>query len=94
MLVIDAKVIGYEYFMDDLEPYEAHLLNETLPWAIHQSMEQTRLLGYIFASPYMKHRKDITAWMPLYTDENEPVERLEGTELEEARRRIQAAFKI
>lgn len=94
MLVIDAKVIGYEYFMDDLEPYEAHLLHETLPWAIHQSMEQTRLLGYIFAAPYMKRRKDITKWMPLYTDEKEPVERLEGTELEEARRRIQAAFKI
>ena len=42
----------------------------------------------------MKNRKDITAWMPLYTDVNEPVERLEGTDLEEARRRIQAAFKI
>lgn len=94
MLVIDAKVIGYEYFMDDLEPYEVHLLHETLPWAIHQSMEQTRLLGYIFAAPYMKHRKDITKWMPLYTDEKEPVERLEGTELEEARKRILAAYKI
>lgn len=94
MLVIDAKVIGYEYFMDDLEPYEVHLLHETLPWAIHQSMEQTRLLGYIFAAPYMKHRKDITKWMPLYTDEKEPVERLEGTELEEARKKILAAYKI
>ena len=94
MLVIDAKVIGYEYFMDYMEPYEVQLLHETLPWAIHQSMEQTRLLAYIFASPYMKYKKDITAWMPLQTDVKETVERLEGTELEEARRRIQAAFKI
>lgn len=94
MLVIDAKVIGYEYFMDILEPYEIQLLHEMLPWAVHQIMEQTRLLAYTFASPYMKHKKDITAWMPLQTDVKEPIERLEGTELEEARRRIQAAFKI
>ena len=94
MLVLEAKVIGYEYFMDELQPYESQLLIEMLPWATKQQMEQTRMLMYSFTAPYMKNKKKITDFFPLPTDKTEPIERLEGAELDEARKRVQQAFNI
>lgn len=94
MLVIDYKVIEYEYFMDECQEYEIQLLSEMIPWSTHQEMEQTRMIMYTVCSPYMKHKKKITEFFPLYTDKIDKEEALKGEELEEARRRIQAAFKI
>ena len=94
MLVIDYKVIGYEYFMDECQEYEIQLLSEMLPWSTHQEMEQTRMLMYSICAPYMKHKKKLTEFFPLETDKRDPIERLEGEELNEARNRIKQAFHI
>lgn len=94
MLVIDVKVIDYKYFMDELQPYELQLFIDMLPWATHIQMEQTRMIMYSIAAPYMKQKKNIKDFLPLPTDHNDTIERLEGDELKEARLRVQQAFKI
>lgn len=83
-----------QYFLDEIQEYEIQLLTEMVPWAHKQSMEETRMLMYMFYSHYVKHKKKITEFFPLPTDVNEPVERLEGEELEDVRNIIKQAFKI
>lgn len=68
------------------------MLNGMIPWASKQSMEETRLLMYTFCSPYMKQKKKITDWLPLYTDHKETVECLEGEELDNVRNIITNIF--
>lgn len=94
MLVIDYKVIGYEYFMDECQEYEIQLLSEMLPWSTHQEMEQTRMIMYSVCAPYMKNKKKIAEFFPLVTDKLDKAEPLKGEELKDVRNMIQQAFKI
>lgn len=95
MLVIENKVIDYKYFMDEIEEYEIQLLSDMIPWSYKQSMEETRLLMYSITAPYMKHKKKITDFMPLYTDkEYKEQQKLEGGDLNATRAMIQKAFNI
>lgn len=81
--------------MDEIQDYEIQLLSEMIPWSYKQSMEQTRMIMYSVTAPYMKHKKKITDFLPLYTD-NEARERqkLEGDDLDATRKMIQKAFNI
>lgn len=97
MLVVDAKIIDYKYFMDECQEYEIQLLTEMLPWANRQSMEETRMLMYSVSAPYMKHKKKLTEFLPLSTDKDyydQVAEKLEGEELKNARDAIRQAFNI
>lgn len=97
MLVVDAKIIDYKYFMDECQEYEIQLLTEMLPWANRQSMEETRMLMYSVSAPYMKHKKKLTEFLPLSTDKDyydQEEARLEGEELKAAREKVKAAFNI
>lgn len=79
--------------MDYAEEYEIQLLADMVQWSTHQSMEQTRMLMYSMAAPYMKQKKKLHEFMPLITDsEVEEQKPLEGDELKTAREMIKAAF--
>ena len=88
-------MIDYKYFMDELQEYEVQLLCEIIPWGSKISMEQTRMLMYSITAPYMKHKKKLTEFFPLYTDEERTKgEKLEGDNLNVAREMVQKAFNF
>lgn len=93
LLVVDYKLIGYEYFMDSMQEYELLDLQEMIPYAYRQSLEQTRLMMWSCLTPYLKN-KNTTAkdLLPLVTDENYKYEVLEDDELDNARNKIRQAF--
>lgn len=70
-MVIEYKIVTYEYFLDRMQPYEIQPLIDMLPWANKQSLEQTRLLLWGSLSPYLKHKKTAEQMMPLKTDKIE-----------------------
>ena len=80
--------------MDELEPYEAQLLCDNIPWAIHQNMENVRTLAYFIAAPYTKHKKKITEFWPLVTDDMFKADPLKGEALKNAQDMIKQAFNI
>ena len=97
MLVVDAKVIDYKYFMDECQEYEIQLLCEMLPWANRQSMEETRMIMYSVSLPYMNHKKKLTEFISLSTDKDyydQEYTKLEGEDLRNARQMVQSAFNI
>jgi len=67
-LVIENKLVDYDYFMDGLQEYEVYLLIDYLPWAAKTSYEQTRLLLWGVLGPYMKVKKSPEQILPLATD--------------------------
>ena len=90
-LVVDAKIVDYQYFMDELQDWEIRLLTKMQPWSFRQSMEETRLK--LFMTTHHK-KKSLRAFLPLATDVEEPLERLEGDELNDTRNRIRSAFNM
>lgn len=55
-------MISYEYFMDQLKPYELTLLLDSIGYAYRDSWEQTRLIMYSITQPNSKRKikpKDI-----------------------------------
>ena len=79
--------------MDEIEEYEVQLLADMVKWSTHQSMEQTRMLMYSISAPYMKHKKKLTEFLPLSTDEEiEKAKPLEGDDLKAARDIAMTAF--
>lgn len=73
MLVVEHKVISYDYFMDRLQEYEVHLLIDYLPWCNKVDWEQTRMILWGVLSPYLKQKKTPDKILPLPTD-NEKIE--------------------
>lgn len=67
-LVIENKIISYEYFMFQLQDFEIQDLIKYLPFAAKTSYEQTRLLLWGVLSPYMKVKKKASEILPLATD--------------------------
>ena len=79
--------------MDNIQEYEVIMLQEMLPFANRQALEQTRLLMWSSLTPYLKNKsttaKDL---LPLLTDEDVNTE-LNEDELNDARSRISQVFK-
>lgn len=69
LLVVEHKIVDYQYFMDDMEIYEVFSLLELIPWANKISYDQMRYNVWASLKPYLKNQ-DITPerLIPLYTD--------------------------
>lgn len=78
--------------MDELKLHEIQLLQDMAPWASKDLWDTTRWILYATCPP--KHTKKIEDFFPLYTDNDtgKPLERLEGEELNDVRKRIIQAF--
>lgn len=78
--------------MDDMQLHEVRLLQDMAPWANKDLWETARWLMAKIDPP--KHPKNIKDYFPLITDKDigEPIEKLEGEQLNEVRRRIIQAF--
>lgn len=94
-LVIENKIISYEYFLFQLQEFEIPSLIKNMHWASNNSWKQARFMAYISASPYVKNMPDIDKWYPLPTDKDGvKYERLNDTQANKAREMIRSAFKI
>lgn len=96
-LVIESKLIDYQYFMDHIQYYEIFLLSDLLPWASKQQLEQTRILLWGSISPYLKKHKSAEEIMPLYTDKDydiEKEEKLPDEEINKIREIIKQQWQI
>ena len=96
-LVIESKLIDYQYFMDHIQYYEIFLLSDLLPWANKQQLEQTRILLWGSISPYLKKHKSAEEIMPLYTDKDydiEKEEKLPDEEINKIREIIKQQWQI
>ncbi len=58
MLVVEYRLVSYEYFLDYLQPYELPALLEAIPYADRPQWEQTRLK--IFSTASMFSKKELT----------------------------------
>jgi hypothetical protein len=68
-LVIQYKVIDYNYFMDELQDYELTYLLENCKFSYKDEWEQARYLMYYAVAPYSKKKYDsIADFFPLATD--------------------------
>ena len=69
-LVIQNKVVTYEYFMDSMDAYELYTLIKEMHYSRKDDWEMTRKIVYATISPWLKDKnkteKDI---LPLITDE-------------------------
>ena len=82
-MVVEYKIVTYEYFLDKMQQYEIQPLIDMLPWTNKQSLEQTRILLWGSLSPYLKHKKTAEQMMPLRTDNNIEIEEHESISLDE-----------
>lgn len=69
LLVIQYKVIDYQYFMDELQKYELMSLLENCKFSYKDEWEQTRYLMFCALAPYSKEKYDsMTDFFHLRTD--------------------------
>lgn len=69
LLVIQNKVIDYQYFMDELQDYELTDLLANYQFSYKDEWEQTRYLMYCTLAPYSKEKYDsMTDFFRLPTD--------------------------
>lgn len=61
LLVIQYKVIDYQYFMDELQDYELTYLLENYQFSYKDEWEQTRYLMHCAIAPYSKEKYDSMA---------------------------------
>jgi len=88
IIVVENKIISYEYFMDSLQQYEIQSLVDMIPWANKQSLEQTRLLLWGSISPYLKKHKTAEQLMPLMTDNADIEEPIDEIKVDNIREKI------
>ena len=97
-IVVESKLIDYQYFMDQLQLYELYLLMDLIPWANKQQLEQTRILLWGTISPYLKKHKSAEEIMPLYTDKDYDYdikeEKLPDNEIDKIREIINKQWQI
>jgi len=94
-IVIENKMVSYEYFMDRMQPYEITLLSDMIPWASKIQAENTRLVMWSVLSPYMKNKpKTIEKFWPLITDIEQTKEKmLSDEQANKVREMIKKNFK-
>lgn len=69
ILVVENKLVDYQYFMDEMQLYEIFDLIDLLPWANKTSFEQMRLVMWATLKPYLKRQSTTPEKLfPLYTD--------------------------
>lgn len=71
MLVFEFRVVDYNYFLDELQPYEITNIIEALPYADRNQWEQTRLKIFSTASMFSKNQLTVTDIMKFKWDEDE-----------------------
>lgn len=84
LLVVEHKLIDYEYFMDSMQQYEIVDLLELIPWASRTSYEQMRYIVWAQLKPYLKNKKlTPDQLIPLITDKTEDEDEEEVPKLTE-----------
>lgn len=58
-LVIELKLVDYEYFMDKMQEYEVYMFYDNLKYTNRPDWEQTRLIMYILAQTNSKKKLNI-----------------------------------
>ena len=74
-LVIENRIISYDYFCDKLQDWELLWLLQNMNYAYKNEWEQTRYLLYFSIAPYTKTRyNSIQEFFPLSTDKEQKEE--------------------
>ena len=68
-LVVESKIVSYQYFMDEMQLYEIDLLDELVPYSERRSYEQMRLLMWSTFKSTCKNVPKPEKLLPLSTDE-------------------------
>lgn len=89
-LVVELKLIDYQYFMDELEEWEVYLLYDSLKYAKRSEWEMTRLLMYVTAQVNSKKRIDIKDILSFPWDEGYEEHNTEMTDEEKNTLRMRA----
>lgn len=80
ILVVENKIIDYQYFMDEMQQYEVNDLMELVPWANKASYDQMRRIMWASLKPYLKDGVSPERLMPLYTDKSDNIGDLDESE--------------
>ncbi len=71
MLVFEFRVVSYDYFLKELQPWEITNLIEAIPYADRNQWEQTRLKIFSTASMFSKNQLTVTDIMRFKWDEEQ-----------------------
>ena len=69
-LVIETKLIDYQYFMESLEEWEVYMFYDNLRYCERSAWEMNRIIAYILAQSNSKKRLEITDIMSFPWDED------------------------
>lgn len=76
LLVVENKLVSYQYFMDEMMQHELLDLVEVLPWANKHSNEQMRYIIWSQLKPYLKNQRlTPEKLLPLFTDKEINIEK-------------------
>lgn len=84
MLVFEFRVVSYDYFLNELQPYEITNIIEALPYIDRNQWEQTRLKIFSTASMFSKNQLTVTDIMRFKWDEEqgEPQQDITQTDID------------
>lgn len=71
LLVFEFRVVSYDYFLNELQPYEISNIIEALPYIDRNQWEQTRLKIFSTASMFSKNQLTVQDIMRFKWDEDE-----------------------
>lgn len=71
MLVFEFRVVSYDYFLNELQPWEITNIIEAIPYADRNQWEQTRLKIFSTASMFSKNQLTVTDIMRFKWDEEQ-----------------------
>lgn len=92
LVVFGYKMVSYQYFMDEMKPYELQLLIDSISFTDINGWEQTRLKMYTTASLFAKKGLKTSDIMQFSWDgkEDEPPKEITQTDID----RLKARAKL
>lgn len=90
MLVFEFRMVSYDYFLNELQPYELTNIFEAIPYADRNQWEQTRLKIFSTASMFSKSDLSVTDIMKFKWDDEAPEAQTDITQTDIDRLKEQA----
>ncbi len=94
LLVVEYRLVSYDYFLDTMQPYELPAILESIPYADRAQWEQTRLKIFSTASMFSKKELTVKDIMAFPWDKDEATETQEAPTDKELQRLKSTAKKL
>lgn len=97
VLVVQHKLVTYDYFMNELQPYEMYELLWMIPWSNLNEYRNMRWIVWSNIQPHIKEKKTPIELMPHPTDYvwvDDEEEKLSEEQIEQERQRIKKLYNL